>query len=81
MSVANNMRGKGLLEDRPQMLREYYERKWADKYRDFYIHVEKMPMILRERFGLQETDDGYVLASRGFMSLYDLAVKQNLPEQ
>lgn len=70
MSVANNMRGKGLLEDRPQMLREYYERKWADKYRDFYIHVEKMPMILRERFGLQETDDGYVLASRGFMSFY-----------
>ena len=59
-----------MLDDRPQMLREYYERKMIDAYRDFYIHVEKLPMILRDRLGLQETDDGYILASRGFMSFY-----------
>lgn len=70
MSIVNSRRSEDMLDDRPQMLREYYEHKWTDKYRDFYIHVEKLPMILRDRLGLQETEDGYVWASRGFMSFY-----------
>ena len=70
MSIANSRRGEGLMCDRPLMLREHYEHKLMDTYRDFYIHVEKLPMMLRDRFGLQEIEDGYVWANRGFMSFY-----------
>lgn len=70
MSIANSRRGEGLMCDRPQMLREHYEHKLMDTYRDFYIHVEKLPMMLRDRLGLQEIEDGYVWANRGFMSFY-----------
>lgn len=50
--------------------REYIVDKMTRTYRDFYIHVEKLPMMLRDRLGLKETEDGYVWASRGFMSFY-----------
>lgn len=70
MSIANSRRGEGLVCDRPQMLWEHYEHKLMDTYRDFYIHVEKLPMMLRDRLGLQEIEDGYVWANRGFMSFY-----------
>lgn len=70
MSIANSRRGEGLMCDRPLMLREHYEHKLMDTYRDFYIHVEKLPMMLRDRLGLQEIEDGYVWANRGFMSFY-----------
>lgn len=50
--------------------REYIIDNMTRTYRDFYIHVEKLPMILRDRLGLKETEDGYVWASRGFMSFY-----------
>lgn len=65
-----NRRSASLLDERPQMLREHYESKWIDTYRDFYLHVQKLPMMLRDRLGLHEDADGYVWVSRGFMSFY-----------
>ena len=44
--------------------------KMSGIYRDFYIHVEKLPMMLRERLAGHVNEDGYVWASRGFMSFY-----------
>jgi len=70
MSIAKGRRGEDLMCDRYQKLREHYAHKLTDTYRDFYIHVEKLPMILRDRLGLQETEDGYLWTSRGFMSFY-----------
>lgn len=70
MSIAKCRRGEDLMCDRSQKLQEYYAHKLTDTYRDFYIHVEKLPMILRDRLGSQETEDGYLWTSRGFMSFY-----------
>lgn len=53
-----------------ERIREYIVDMMARTYRDFYIHVEKLPMILRDRLGLQQIEDEYVWASRGFMSFY-----------
>ena len=53
-----------------QLKREFQERQIQDVYREFYIHVEKLPMILREKLSGYENKDGYLLASRGFMSFY-----------
>ena len=39
-------------------------------YRDFYIHVEKLPMMLRGRLEGHINENGYVWASKGFMSFY-----------
>ena len=50
--------------------REYLTDKMTGIYRDFYIHVEKLPMMLRERLAGHVNEDGYVWASRGFMSFY-----------
>lgn len=70
MSIAKGRRGEDLMCDRSQKLREHYAHKLIDTYRDFYIHVEKLPMVLGNRLGLQETEDGYLWTSRGFMSFY-----------
>lgn len=53
-----------------QTYREHQEKRLRERYKDFYIHVEKLPMILRERLDIEEDEDGYVWASRGFMSFY-----------
>lgn len=50
--------------------RAYLTDKMSGIYRDFYIHVEKLPMMLRERLAGHVNEDGYVWASRGFMSFY-----------
>lgn len=50
--------------------RAYLTDKMSGIYRDFYIHVEKLPMMLRERLAGNVNEDGYVWASRGFMSFY-----------
>ena len=50
--------------------RAYLTDKMNGIYRDFYIHVEKLPMMLRERLAGHVNEDGYVWASRGFMSFY-----------
>lgn len=51
-------------------IREYLTVKMSGIYRDFYIHVEKLPMMLRERLAGHVNEDGYVWASKGFMSFY-----------
>jgi len=50
--------------------RAYLTDKMSGIYRDFYIHVEKLPMMLRERLAGHVNEDGYVWASKGFMSFY-----------
>lgn len=70
MSIAKGRRGEDLMCDRSQKLWEHYAHKLTDTYRDFYIHVEKLPMILRDRLGLQKDADDYVWVSRGFMNFY-----------
>lgn len=50
--------------------REFLIDKMSSTYRDFYIHVEKLPMMLRERLDGHANEDSYVWASRGFMSFY-----------
>ena len=50
--------------------REEQEHRLHDMYKDFYIHVQKLPMMLRERLGIRDDQDGYVWASRGFMGFY-----------
>ena len=56
--------------DDVEVEREYLEHRLHERYKDFYIHVQKLPMILRERLGIRDNEDGYVWASRGFMSFY-----------
>ena len=53
-----------------QKRREYIVDKMTHTYRDFYIHVEKLPMTLRESLVGHADEDGYLWASRGFMSFY-----------
>lgn len=70
VSVANR---RYLTEDREyndDRRRAYLTDKMSGIYRDFYIHVEKLPMMLRERLAGHVNEDGYVWASRGFMSFY-----------
>ena len=50
--------------------REYIEHSLHVRYKDFYIHVQKLPMMLRERLDIRDDEDGYVWASKGFMSFY-----------
>lgn len=57
-------------DDMRQTYRECQENRWRERYKDFYIHVEKLPMLLRERLDVEEYEDGYVWASRGFMNFY-----------
>ena len=70
VSMANR---RYLTEDREyndDRRRAYLTDKMSGIYRDFYIHVEKLPMMLRERLAGHVNEDGYVWASRGFMSFY-----------
>lgn len=52
------------------MKREHLEHRLHERYKDFYIHVQKLPMLLRERLGIRDDEDGYVWASQGFMGFY-----------
>ena len=70
VSMANR---RYLTEDREyndDRRRAYLTDKMSGIYRDFYIHVEKLPMMLRERLAGHVNEDGYVWASKGFMSFY-----------
>lgn len=70
VSMANR---RYLTEDREyndDRRRAYLTDKMSGIYRDFYIHVEKLPMMLRERLAGHVNEDGYVWVSRGFMSFY-----------
>ena len=70
-SRANGKHGEDFsTEEMRQTYREHQENRWRQRYKDFYIHVEKLPMMLRERLAIEEDEDGYVWASRGFMSFY-----------
>lgn len=53
-----------------QLVNEQFDAKIRDTYRDFFIHVEKLPLILREKLGVDKNENGYVWASKGFMSFY-----------
>lgn len=66
VSVANRIHRY----DDVEVGREYLEHRLHDRYKDFYIHVQKLPMMLRERLGIRDNEDGYVWASRGFMGFY-----------
>lgn len=71
VSIANRRRLAGEARyDDVEMGREYIEHRLHNTYKDFYIHVQKLPMMLRERLGIRDNEDGYVWASRGFMSFY-----------
>lgn len=65
MSVANRR-----YHDDVEAWREYLEHRLHDRFKDFYIHVKKLPMMLRERLGIRDDEDGYVWASQGFMGFY-----------
>lgn len=70
-SRANGRHGEDFHADAMrQTYREHQEKRLRERYKDFYIHVEKLPMILRERLDIEEDEDGYVWASRGFLSFY-----------
>jgi hypothetical protein len=49
--------------DDVEVEREYIEHRLHERYEDFYIHVQKLPMILRERLGIRGIEDRYVWAS------------------
>ena len=71
VSIANRKNLAGELRyDDVGMEREYLEHRLHNTYKDFYIHVQKLPMMLRERLGIRDNEDGYVWASRGFMGFY-----------
>lgn len=53
-----------------EMRREYVANKITGTYRDFYIHMEKLPIMLGEELVEHANEDGYLWASRGFMSFY-----------
>lgn len=67
VSAAQSRQRDNLYDINP---RDYVEQRLGNTYRDFYIHVGKLPMMLREKLQIEEDEDGYVWASRGFMSFY-----------
>lgn len=70
-SLANRRYGpEDICGDDNGLRMDLMEDKMRDTYRDFYIHVEKLPMMLRETLGIHDNGNGYVWASRGFMSFY-----------
>lgn len=64
-SVVQNV---NLLGD--DFLPDKYRRILEEKYRDFYIHVDKLPLMLREQLAEQQDKDGFVWAREGFMTFY-----------
>lgn len=65
-SAAHNKDG---IEDGERFLLEQ-KQKLIDKYQDFYIHVDKLPLILRNQLVGHQDNDGFVWARKGFMTFY-----------
>lgn len=60
-------RGNRLVDDR---IWERQEEKLRDKYQEFYIHMDKLPLPLRNNLAGQQDEGGFVRAKEGFMTFY-----------
>lgn len=65
-SAAHNRDG---IEGGERFLQEQKQRL-IDKYQDFYIHVDKLPLMLRNQLVGHQDNDGFVWAREGFMTFY-----------
>jgi len=55
---------------RKNMMEEELKERFSKEYEEFYIHVEKLPMMLHDQLKRRTNEDGFVWACKGFMSFY-----------